>query len=75
MISKDWVRFKPYIGASVLIASGKVDPSLSATPQASATMGTHVFAGMEWELPVNLTVQADLINTDPLFSLFIGKKF
>lgn len=75
LISKDYVRFKPYAGASLLLASGHVAPALSAVPNSPTLLGTHIFVGMEWELPVNLTVQGDLINSDPFITLFIGKKF
>ncbi len=76
LISKDYVRFKPYFGASMLLAQGRVAPALAAgSPQSGSLINTHFFLGSEWELPVNLTFQVDLIGLDPYFTLFIGKKF
>lgn len=78
VISKDYVRFRPYIGAAWMFAGGQFDPTLVASGVSAQTgplFGTHVFVGTEWELPINLTLQADLTNLDPSITLFIGKKF
>lgn len=74
--SKDWVRLKPFLGAAMLFAEGSVRPVLAKTAATSALQSTlHTFLGAEWEFPLNLGFQVDLMNLTPMGSLFIGKKF
>lgn len=76
LISKDYVRSKPFVGASLMVARGRVSAAATSGPNESGQLlGTHLYIGAEFELPVNLTAQLDLINTDPVLSLFVGKKF
>lgn len=76
VISKDYVRIKPFLGAAVMGARGNVAPGLALGPNESQTLlGTHVFAGFEIEMPVQLTIQIEAVNTDPAASFFIGKHF
>ncbi len=76
LISKDYVRAKPFAGGSVMMARGRVPVASAVGPNESGQLlGTHFYVGAEFELPVNLTVQLDLINSDPVISVFAGKKF
>jgi hypothetical protein len=76
VVSKDFVTVKPYAGASLMFARGKVLSSLAAsTSETSALLGTHFYLGAEVAFPVSLAVQLDLINLDPTLSAFAGVKF
>jgi hypothetical protein len=78
LISKDYVRLKPYVGLGVLIARGEVDRTLLDTGVAdndawAATL--HAFIGTEIELPLTFGAQLDLFNLAVGASFFVGKKF
>ncbi len=74
--SKDYVRLKPYLGASVLVAQGGVRPTLAKTAFVSSLKGTlHIFLGMELEYPVTIAGEFGLFNLSPSFTLLIGKRF
>jgi hypothetical protein len=74
--SKDYVRLKPYLGASVLLAQGGVRPALAKTAAVSSMKGTlHVFIGIELEYPVTIAGELGLFNLNPSFSILIGKHF
>jgi len=74
--SKDYVRMCPYFGGGFLFARGTVLPEYAATPVLSALQTTlHLFMGVEFELPLNITIQADLVNLTPTGTLFIGYHF
>ena len=74
--SKDLVRWKPYLGASVLLAQGGIKPGLAKGPVLSSMKSTlHVFLGMELEYPVTFAAQLGLFNLNPSFTLFVGKRF
>lgn len=76
VVSKDFVRLRPYLGAAVLLAQGAVRPALARTPtQGSLQAALHSFIGLEWELPVALGAQLDLMNLTPMASFFLGKQF
>lgn len=73
--SKDYVRLKPYLGAALLLARGEI-PQTAAIEKFSGWASTiHFFLGIEFEFPVNVTVQLDMMNLSPSGSLFIGKRF
>lgn len=74
-VSKDYVRMRPYLGASLMFAEGTVSPALAAANTTKLLVGSHFFLGAEFELPFNFTLQADLINLDPMITAFIGKRF
>jgi hypothetical protein len=74
--SKDFVRIRPYLGVGVLFTRGTVAPALAATATNSASLTDfHPFLGMEIKLPVDLTVQLDLLHLNPRASFSIGKTF
>ncbi len=74
--SKDYVRLKPYVGGSVMLAQGGIRPSLAKTPVTSSMKSTlHAFIGIELEYPVTFAGQFSLFNLNPSFSLFVGKRF
>jgi hypothetical protein len=76
LVSKDYVRAKPFAGGSFLFARGKVPLAAALGANETGTLvGTHLFIGAEFELPVNFTLQVDLFNSDPSASFFVGKKF
>lgn len=76
VISKDYVRLKPYLGAGILFAKGSVNPGLARTSDNTGSHSTlHGFLGAEIELPVDVGFQLDLMNLSPSGSIFFGKKF
>lgn len=77
VISKDYVRIKPYLGFGVLYANGKFDRAvLRSGIDDSASLATlHLTLGTEIELPLNVTAQVDLMNLSLGGSVFVGKKF
>jgi hypothetical protein len=78
VISKDYVRMKPYVGLGILAARGEVDTSLLAagTTDNDAWYSTlHGFIGTEIELPLTFGAQLDLFNLSLGASFFVGKKF
>jgi hypothetical protein len=74
-VSKDYVRMRPYLGAALMLAKGEIAPTLATANTTAALAGSHFFLGAEFELPFNFTLQADLINLDPMITAFIGKRF
>jgi hypothetical protein len=72
--SKDYVRAKPYVGGGVLMASGSVVGGQNIYIN-SRQFCLHTFFGIEFELPITLTVQFDVMNLNPSGSLFFGKHF
>jgi hypothetical protein len=76
VISKDYVVLRPFAGASLMVARGKVPASLAlGSPETGALLGTHFYLGAEIALPVALSFQLDLINLDPTLSAFAGVRF
>jgi len=76
VLSKDYVRIKPYLGGGLLFARGNVAPSYARTADTSGGHSTlHLFIGGEVELPLNVGFQLDLMNLSPSGTLFFGKKF
>lgn len=74
-LSKDYVRFKPYGGLGVLFAEGTV-AQMNAKENVSDWEGTvHLFAGIEFIWPVNLTLQIDFMNLTAMGSLMFGYVF
>lgn len=75
LLSKDYVKFKPYAGAGLVFASGTVPAGLAVGDNSASENSIHLFGGVEVELPVNLTVQVDLMNVALSVSMFVGKRF
>lgn len=76
LISRDFVRLKPYLGLALMTAKGSVAPPFTAgPPESSRRFGIHTFAGLEVELPVNFVAQLDLFNLELAGSLAVGAKF
>ncbi len=78
ILSKDYVRLKPYLGLGILAARGEVDPSLLAagfTDNDTWLSTLHAFIGTEIELPLTFGAQIDLFNLSVGASFFVGKKF
>ena len=78
LLSKDFVRLKPYLGLGVLAARGEVSRTTLATgvTENSAWVSTlHAFLGTEIELPLTFGAQVDLFNLSLGASFFVGKKF
>ncbi|MCB0406293.1 MAG: hypothetical protein KDD51_16045 [Bdellovibrionales bacterium] len=74
LASRDLVRVRPFLGLGVLFASGTVQNTVSG--QLEGRHSTfHLFGGIEWELPANITLQLDLMNLNFQGSVFVGKKF
>ena len=75
-ISKDYVRLKPYLGAGILLAQANLATSLVNGPITGASYATiHTFFGAEIEMPVNVTVQLDLMNLTLQGSIAFTKHF
>lgn len=75
VLSRDYVRIKPFLGASALLVSGEVGTTFTTGRSSGSIATLHAFAGTEIELPLNFTVQLDLFNLALGASLFVGKKF
>ncbi|MBY0369441.1 hypothetical protein K2X33_02070 [bacterium] len=76
VISKDYVRLKPFIGAALMASRGHVHPALAQSiPEGAIGLGTHLFVGAEIELPVQVSFQVEAVNADPAVSFFVGKHF
>jgi hypothetical protein len=73
--SKDYVRLKPYFGAGMLFANGNIMSQFAPVKQSAWATTFHFFLGLEFELPVNFTMQIDVMNTTPQGSILIAKKF
>lgn len=73
LASKDYVRIRPFLGASLLAVFGEVDAALAAPGNNTAsTVLAHTFLGAEIEYPANFTLQVDFFNLRPGFSTFVG---
>ncbi len=78
ILSKDYVRMKPYLGLAILVARGEVDRALLAsrvTDNDAWQSTLHAFLGTEFELPLTFGAQVDLFNLSLGASFFVGKKF
>lgn len=78
VISKDYVRIKPYIGLGILAARGEVDRALLVagnTDNDAWSNTLHAFIGTEVELPLTFGAQLDFFNLSLGASFFVGKKF
>lgn len=73
--SRDYVSLKPYLGAALLFANANVPLSVSPLKTSGWQSTVHFFLGLEYELPVNFTVQLDLMNLVPMGSVGLGYKF
>ena len=74
LVSKDFVRMKPYAGAGFLFAHGNISGP-QRMEQSGWASTIHLFAGLEIETPLNITAQLDFMNLSPMASLFIGYSF
>lgn len=73
--SKDYVRIKPYMGASLLFAHGTLPEDTAAFNNTAWESTIRMFVGMEIELLVNLTIQAEMVRLSPAGSLLIAAHF
>lgn len=75
IVSKDLVRVKPFVGAALARSYGNIVQEWMAYGHmnSATTLSTHFFAGIEFEFPMHITVQGDLFNLAPSFSLLISK--
>lgn len=77
-VSRDYVKYRPYLGLGILMAKGAVSSGL-VKPGANfeSTQSTlHAFLGSELVLPlITLAGQLDMFNLSPRISVSIGKKF
>ena len=75
LLSKDYVRMKPYLGAGWLIANGNVSPDFAPQDRSTWQSTIHFFAGIELEFPVQVTLQVDMMDMRPQGSILIAKHF
>lgn len=73
--SKDYVRIKPYMGASLLFAHGTLPVENTSTSNTAWESTVRMFLGMEVELLVNLTFQAEMVRLSPAGSMLVAAKF
>ncbi len=77
VLSRDYVRIKPYLGIGMLAARGSVKANKTSTgseiSQWEYTL--HISIGSEIFLPLTLTAQLDFFNLSIGGSIFIGKSF
>lgn len=73
--SKDFVRIKPYLGASLLFAHGTLPETNVALNNTAWESTGRLFLGMEMELLANLTVQVEMVRLSPAGSLLVAAKF
>lgn len=74
-LSKDYVRLKPYAGLGVLFAEGEITSNLVTETNSDWEATIHLFGGIEFNWPVNLTVQLDFMNLTMMGSLMFGYVF
>ncbi len=74
LVSKDYVRVKPFAGAGLILSKGQVPSNYAARPdeREGRFHTVHSFVGCEIQLPVNLTFQLDLMNLSPMVTLLVG---
>lgn len=75
LISRDYVKLKPYAGLGVLFAKGEIDPELTVAENSMWQGTLHLFLGSEFEWPVNFTAQIDFMNLSMMGSLAFAFKF
>jgi len=77
ILSKDYVRVRPYAGLGLMKASGEFPSGILQTPTTTSASATliHLFVGAEFNLPVNFTAQVDFYNLNPALTVFTGKRF
>lgn len=77
LISKDYVRLKPFFGMGVLFSQGTLAANLLATNSKQSSWGStmHLSFGTEIELPISLSAQIDLFNLAFGGSILVGKSF
>jgi hypothetical protein len=76
LVSKDYTRVRPYLGGGFLIAKGTVINALvNAAENSSSNVVIHLFGGLEYELPFNLSFQADFMNFALSITAMVSKKF
>ena len=75
LMSKDYVRLKPYVGAGLLLASATVSKVVSPRVQSDSVFSPHLFLGAEIELPMNIALQLDFTQLVPTGSVALGYHF
>jgi len=75
LISKDYVRLRPFLGAGILSVFGEVEANLAVGANTATAILLHTFVGAEIEYPANFTLQLDFYNTRPGFSVFTGLRW
>jgi hypothetical protein len=74
--SKDMVRMKPYAGGGFAFSGGSVLDAGSTTRTAGALqLALHLYVGAEFELPIHLAAQLELMNLVPGASFTVSQKF
>lgn len=75
LLSKDYVRLKPYLGAGWLIANGNISSDFAPQDRSSWQSTAHFFAGVEFEYPIHFTLQVDMMDMRPQGSVLVAKHF
>lgn len=74
VLSKDFVRVRPYLGGGLILSSAEVSSNYAAVTQEreGSFYTVHSFLGCEFELPAAIAVQMDLMNLSPSLTLLVG---
>jgi hypothetical protein len=77
VVSKDFVRMRPYLGMGVVLSTGEVPSNYAKRPaEREGFYSTfHSFLGCEILLPVTIAVELDMMNLSPMFTALVGKSF
>lgn len=75
LMSKDYVRLKPYVGAGLIFASATVSKMVCPVVQSESVFSPHLFMGAEIELPMNIALQLDFTQLIPTGSISLGYHF
>lgn len=74
VFSKDFVRLRPFAGAGLIFSTGKVASNFAV--RSNERDGTHYtvhsYLGCEILLPMNVTVEIDMMNLSPMLTLLVG---
>ncbi|MBI1861696.1 MAG: hypothetical protein HYR96_12335 [Deltaproteobacteria bacterium] len=74
VVSKDYVRLRPFAGAGFIFSSGEVASNFAqrASERNGSFYTIHTYIGCEVLLPMTLVFQIDMMNLSPMFSILIG---
>lgn len=76
IFSRDYTRARPYLGGGLLMSAGSlVVPATRLALYDATTFAVHTFAGVEFKLPLSISLQFDIMNLSPMGSILLGISF